>query len=111
MRQGRNRLYPRLKWADNKDVLPEYHWLLKLLSRGSHKSGNDGYKSPFEGKRLEGKKREKNIACFNVVGTLLVDGELNDLVPLVLLVHSTSYGASVMSYMKYHLWSKIKCCL
>ena len=77
-----NSAKPLVCWiSDNKDVLNLFHWLFKLQSKSGQKCGNDGNESPSEGKWLEGKKREKNIACFNVVGTLLVDGELNDLVP------------------------------
>ena len=39
----------------DKDVLCEFHWLLELQSKSSHKSRNSGYESLSEGKQIEWK--------------------------------------------------------
>ena len=51
--------HPLVCWLSvNKDVLYEFHWLFKLLSRSCNKFVNDGYDSLSEGNRTE-RKMEK----------------------------------------------------
>ena len=56
----------------NKDILPEFHWLLKLQSRSGHKYGNVGCESLQEGKWIERKMGENLLVGGGLVQVVLV---------------------------------------